>query len=759
MHAWEGCPNAAGCTELGSLWQMERDGFSRCEACGFDAESLGAVASASSRIENGFEYHYLAVARAASDMNQEALEAGAAGAGGGPRHSRRADRRHRRGFRERRVGKDIVASPRHLRSRSRGGEPVGRAGVGEASPNAFSPDFGGVGCRVAVSGSTPLARTRQGEGESVLASLLDSVAESQTAAGAVAGAADVALTCWSDLLHGDSQGHEGLLEAAEGALGSLPLVGDMGIGRWAADALRDAVRAAGLQPANTDALRPVLVNTAHVAGAVGDDAALGALVRVKGQVVAHPFEGNDSFEGVLGMLGGCGAGARGGGVGRGDRGRGAGGSGNRRAVHRSRGSGRPRRWPTGRQGPWRRRSVELSPAPRRLGEGSEAMGWLTDAEPPSCGAPAHDGRRLSDVATTGARYSMTVELAVALPVLLTVALIAVNAATFFGQCAAFDNLFCDAVRAHGASPAYGQSTQESAELVRIKLGGGVPAGEPGGVREHGGCGVGPYALYRRPAVRSHAVRLPPAPLRSEVFGGILPPPGAQGARIRGGCCHKPGVLLRAPGARGRHTAAGASRAARARAWLARAGSAVAALRPPFRGCGAAVPMRRGRSRWWGCWSPSVPLLQGVLAAQAVGDAAAPKVLSGRRCAGCGAVGERSSGHDRRVRCGVPLARNRLRGGGGAGRLGRRPSLVAVGGRPFQREGCGGGVRRGPGNRRFRASGRGSGGLLGPGRGAATARLGVFARRFAAGDVLEGAGGRGRRPFVGERRPARRWARR
>uniref|UniRef100_A0A7C9P0B6 Uncharacterized protein n=2 Tax=Bacteria TaxID=2 RepID=A0A7C9P0B6_9BACT len=68
-----------------------------------------------------------------------------------------------------------------------------------------------------------------------------------------------------------------------------------------AGALRDAVAAARLQPANTDALRPVLVNTAHVAAA-GDGATLDALLRAKGAVAAHPLEGNDSFASVMGSL-------------------------------------------------------------------------------------------------------------------------------------------------------------------------------------------------------------------------------------------------------------------------------------------------------------------------------------------------------------------------------------------------------------------------------------------------------------------------
>lgn len=41
---------------------------------------------------------------------------------------------------------------------------------------------------------------------------------------------------------------------------------------------------------------------------------------------------------------------------------------------------------------------------------------------------------------------MTVEFAVALPVVVVIAVIAVNALAFFSDCAAFDNLFRDAMR-------------------------------------------------------------------------------------------------------------------------------------------------------------------------------------------------------------------------------------------------------------------------------------------------------------------------
>ena len=60
---------------------------------------------------------------------------------------------------------------------------------------------------------------------------------------------------------------------------------------------------------------------------------------------------------------------------------------------------------------------------------------------------------------------MTIEVAVALPVLIVVAVIAVNAMTFFGECAVFDRVAHDAVRVHAAAPAYGQGADQACALV------------------------------------------------------------------------------------------------------------------------------------------------------------------------------------------------------------------------------------------------------------------------------------------------------
>ena len=60
---------------------------------------------------------------------------------------------------------------------------------------------------------------------------------------------------------------------------------------------------------------------------------------------------------------------------------------------------------------------------------------------------------------------MTVELAVVFPVLLVVAVIAVNALLFFSECASFDRVVRQAVRIHAAAPAYGQGVEQSCALI------------------------------------------------------------------------------------------------------------------------------------------------------------------------------------------------------------------------------------------------------------------------------------------------------
>lgn len=67
------------------------------------------------------------------------------------------------------------------------------------------------------------------------------------------------------------------------------------------------------------------------------------------------------------------------------------------------------------------------------------------------------------------RGQMTVELAVVLPVAIVIAVIAVNAMTFFSECAEFDRVGRNAVRVCATSPAYGQDVAQSVALVESAI--------------------------------------------------------------------------------------------------------------------------------------------------------------------------------------------------------------------------------------------------------------------------------------------------
>ncbi len=117
------------------------------------------------------------------------------------------------------------------------------------------------------------------------------------------------------------------------------------------------------------------------------------------------------------------------------------------------------------------------------------------------------------------RGQMTVELLVVLPVVLIVAVVAVNALTFFGDCAAFDRVARNAVRLCAASPAYGQDAGRSAEEVRAVIEEALGRGNLSvGVGVSGGA-LG-HATYT--ATLTYAPTLFGLGLRDEVLGVRLP---------------------------------------------------------------------------------------------------------------------------------------------------------------------------------------------------------------------------------------------
>ena len=114
---------------------------------------------------------------------------------------------------------------------------------------------------------------------------------------------------------------------------------------------------------------------------------------------------------------------------------------------------------------------------------------------------------------------MTIELAVAFPVLLVVAAIAVNAMFFFGECAAFDRAAHQAVRVHATSPAYRQDIDGlcAAAVADIKAAIGQEDAEV--VLQAEPCGLDYQKFTARLSLEPNLFGMK---LRSPVFGVSLP---------------------------------------------------------------------------------------------------------------------------------------------------------------------------------------------------------------------------------------------
>ena len=175
MHAWDGCPEAGLVDYYGSAEEWESGSFETCPACKFTASALGSVASASTSIDNGFEYHYDAVAQAAADYQKARADA---------EPLSRAAKGKAEGLLN-----EVLAALGDAGAFRIKADPPGAAGciafvvsTGTSEPTAFESAFapsGTLGTRAAVSAAT-LIRD-EGEEASVIGDLLDDLSGSGSA--------------------------------------------------------------------------------------------------------------------------------------------------------------------------------------------------------------------------------------------------------------------------------------------------------------------------------------------------------------------------------------------------------------------------------------------------------------------------------------------------------------------------------------------------------------------------------------------------
>lgn len=293
LHAWSGCPLAGGVEGYASIRQMEEESLGTCPECGFSAESMGKVAAASTSIENGFEYHYEAVACAAEAYERARNELAPQAA---------AVKEQAGGLLE-----QCLEACEKVSSQRIDAKPPGAYGVvvlaantaetlastGFESSFVAGPDT--LGARAAVSGAT-LLEDPSGEGASVISSLLDGVADE---GGAAVGVMGVVLDCWAGLLQAYTNGQDAVSGALDDAINAIPFASESGLGSWAAGVLKRGVDALGLQPAELGALRPVTVNTGYVANADADSAFSARFLTMRARALSLPGSSSDLFSSVI----------------------------------------------------------------------------------------------------------------------------------------------------------------------------------------------------------------------------------------------------------------------------------------------------------------------------------------------------------------------------------------------------------------------------------------------------------------------------
>ncbi len=298
MHAWSGCPQAAGTVRTGSIQELEatRSSFVRCPSCEFIPSSVGAVAAASTSIANGFENHYEKMRQACEEYAKARAEADPLAAEVKAVVSPLLEA----------LGTvlDNAGSFRiHI-------EPPGHKGAialvvntkENAADTGFESTFisGGatLGTRAAVSAATCIEDGTESAG----ALATQAASALFPGGGAGGGALPAATGAWMSLLRAYEDGQSALESAVEDGLGSFSQTTASGLGAWGADALSDIIAAAGLEPADTSCQKPQVLNTTHVASS-DESSACVRYVQMKDAVLAGSTPSTSILETMLGAAG------------------------------------------------------------------------------------------------------------------------------------------------------------------------------------------------------------------------------------------------------------------------------------------------------------------------------------------------------------------------------------------------------------------------------------------------------------------------
>jgi hypothetical protein len=295
IHGSSLCPAMGEPSGYGSISQLEDGVYSSCSVCGLSVSSVGSVASASSSISNGFEYHYRIVAQAAERYEKASKE------------QRDATREAEEGASE--ALDDYAEALKALGKPRFNPQPPGRNGCiviafdpsSRGVPSLFTSSFvegeAKLPPRVAISAAA-LVEDEASEGNTILSAFLDRTkaqTDGKTAWGSALGVFDGVLEVWGNALLVYSQGADSLAQGLGDFLRAIPLVNETPLASWAQDALQETIEAFGLQGVDLSVPKPVVVNSIHVIRA-GDSEALKLIGKAKEVYSSVPGSGSGTIE-------------------------------------------------------------------------------------------------------------------------------------------------------------------------------------------------------------------------------------------------------------------------------------------------------------------------------------------------------------------------------------------------------------------------------------------------------------------------------
>lgn len=285
LHAYAGCPGYRKGTPagFGAVSAVEEGDASTCPDCKFSVITLGRVPSASTSIENGFEYHYRLVVEAAQRYRAAADELDKSA------KKLREASAEMQGLLKKAL-KSLADSRIDIQPPGRYGcVCIVYAGTSEADIAAsFMGEKAALGARMAISAAT-LAPDEAVDQAEVLRGIGEGLVPQE---GLVGSLAKTVFGCWGEALGAYSKGSAAVTEVIARVIGSIPLVGT-DLSERVASGFEDIAASSGLAPAQVQALKPVLVSSETVLTRDGSSVSSVLLSAKKGAELASEASAGD----------------------------------------------------------------------------------------------------------------------------------------------------------------------------------------------------------------------------------------------------------------------------------------------------------------------------------------------------------------------------------------------------------------------------------------------------------------------------------